>query len=821
VTTTDTITGSTVTRPLPRGRVAGRETRRAIRPAPVLGSRDAPPPVPERQAPRPLQPTWPETEASRDQVLSRAGSLIPASARQRRVGMTRVLDWLEAQPGSTWQERWAASGGDEADLQWVTRLPPGTGQRLGGTNNETTIRLGLATLLTCQVIRPSLDWILAQDYFATLKLTLTVNDPAGLARLRQAFEARPGGEFSKVCAPIARIVMHKGGPVSAITAGDCAQYWWARRDGGKSMNEGSLFYAVLFEAGIFGADAPPTITAATRQGQLSCEELIDRYDIACKPIRDLLVDYLKVRRPSIDYTSLCTVAGNLGLIFWKDIEEHHPGADSLRLTPEMIDGWKQRLRTIKHGNRAGQQRQVPENTLMHVRSFYADLAGWAVEEPERFGHLAAPCPVRADEVSFKKRRRHRKATMDQRTRTLSPVLPILVKAVEAGLRDSRERLHAARRAADGQAFTVCGQVMRRTVATTGSDRIYAIDAGTGKRHDLTREEERAFWTWAIVETLRHTGMRIEEMLELTHHSFCAYTLPSTGEVVPMLQVAPSKTDTERLLLVSPELGEVLAEVIERGRRGRQTLPLVSLWDPFERQWSPMMPFLFQRIDGGVDKAITRRFVTERLDQAVRTAGMTDPSGKPLHISPHDFRRIFATDALRAGLPPHIAAKILGHIDLNTTMGYAAIYPEDVITVHRAFVARRRALRPGEEYRDLTSAEWDEFLSHFELRKVELGVCTRDFGTPCIHEHACIRCPALRPDPAQQARLEAIAANLLDRLTDARQQGWLGEVAGIEVSIAAAEQKLQAMTQLAARHQVTHLGMPDFRSSACGFSGTRP
>jgi len=37
------------------------------------------------------------------------------------------------------------------------------------------------------------------------------------------------------------------------------------------------------------------------------------------------------------------------------------------------------------------------------------------------------------------------------------------------------------------------------------------------------------------------------MLELTHHSFVAYTLAATGEVVPMLQVAPSKTDAERLL----------------------------------------------------------------------------------------------------------------------------------------------------------------------------------------------------------------------------------------------------------------------------------
>ncbi len=141
--------------------------------------------------------------------------------------------------------------------------------------------------------------------------------------------------------------------------------------------------------------------------------------------------------------------------------------------------------------------------------------------------------------------------------------------------------------------------------------------------------------------------------------------------------------------------------------------------------------------------------------------------------------------LRAGLPPHIAARILGHIDLDTTMGYAAIYPEDVITGHRALIARRRTLRPGEEYRDLSPDERDEFLGHFELRKVELGVCTRDFGTPCVHEHACIRCPALPPDPAQRQRLEDILASLRARLAEAREQGWGGEIAGLEVSIAAA------------------------------------
>jgi len=62
------------------------------------------------------------------------------------------------------------------------------------------------------------------------------------------------------------------------------------------------------------------------------------------------------------------------------------------------------------------------------------------------------------------------------------------------------------------------------------------------------------------------------------------------------------------------------------------------------------------------------------------------------------------------------------------------------------------------------------------------------------------------------RLKEIHANLLDRLREAKNQGWLGEVAAIEVSIAAADQKLDAMRQLAAKHKTVHLGMPDFRPS---------
>ncbi|MEU9472015.1 site-specific integrase [Streptomyces avermitilis] len=245
-----------------------------------------------------------------------------------------------------------------------------------------------------------------------------------------------------------------------------------------------------------------------------------------------------------------------------------------------------------------------------------------------------------------------------------------------------------------------------------------------------------------------------------------------------------------------------SEIEDKFPRG----PEEPLW------WTRRHPILFQRNNGIENRHITGTYIQTCISEVLAASGVCGVDGNPLQFTPHDFRRIFVTDALRSGLPPHIAAKICGHSSIDTTLGYAAIYPEEVVGHHRAFISRRRKLRPSEEYRELSSEEWSEFLGHFELRKVALGVCAREYNTPCVHEHSCIRCPLLRPDPQQEPRLQEILSNLRDRLKEARVNGWLGEVVAIETSLAAAEQKLESMRALGRRGSV-HLGMPDVRSSA--------
>ncbi|MGH6781584.1 MAG: tyrosine-type recombinase/integrase, partial [Sphingomonadaceae bacterium] len=557
-------------------------------------------------------------------------------------------------------------------------------------------------------------------------------------------------------------------------------------------------------------------------GQPTCEQLIDRYNIKCRPVRDVLEDYLRERQMALDFSSLQHMSYLVGKVFWADLEAHHPGIDSLKLPRDVSASWKKRVMTrtftstTAHGEKVQKtlERLDARSVLSAVRVFYLDLAEWADDDPARWGPWAVHCPVNATDVSHKKERMARKSRTDQRTRERLPVLPALVSWVQSERERTGEVLAAAKHAKPGELFTVSGHPMRRSMLTVpGSSRVWAEPPDGGKRVDLIFEEHRAFWTWAMVEVLRHTGIRIEELTELSHHSLIQYQLPDTGRLIPLLQIAPSKTDAERLLVISPELADVLSQIVSRIRAGKPDVPRVVSYDKNERVFNAPLPLLFQWRRRLENRSVSEKTLRSYLDHALDEIGFKDGGGKPLRYTFHDFRRLFITDAIMHGMPPHIAQLVAGHRDINTTMGYNSVYPEEVIKGHREFIARRRALRPSQEYRTPTDEEWDEFIGHFEHRKVAMGDCGRSYDTPCIHEHSCLRCPLLRPDPEARPRLVQIRDNLIERIKEAETHRWLGEAEGLKVSLAGAHAKLAQMDQLTARRTTTDLGMPTFTQAA--------
>ena len=467
-----------------------------------------------------------------------------------------------------------------------------------------------------------------------------VRDPEGFARVTARCVADPrivSTDQRAALIQLCRILMHNGGLLADIGLADCVEAYRAQT--GYSARLHSHWYTLLGEEGILPVGAPPTIHAASRRGQLSIEELVDGYDVACRPIRNLFVDYLHQRSPGLDYGTIRQLASKLVLLFWRDLELHHPGIDSLHLSDDMARGWKQRLQHVRYGNhRLGEERQDRYTILMSVRAFYSDLSHWALEEPGRWAAWAAPSPVDSRDVAgLTKMAKRRRSRMHQRIRELAPLLPQLVDAARTRRDHAAALLAAATGTTPGETFTANGVTLRRTALATdpalgGTGRpgvIYATNAdGTGPRRKLTLEADRAFWAWACVEVFRHTGVRIEEMLEITHRSFVSYRLPSTGEVIPMLQITPSKTDKERLLVIGPELAVAFAEIISHVRGDNEQLPLVSRYDSAERVHSPELPFLVQRPWGTGRIAMSSSYVIKLLDKLVTTAKITNSDGTP-------------------------------------------------------------------------------------------------------------------------------------------------------------------------------------------------
>jgi hypothetical protein len=476
---------------------------------------------------RPARLSWPETMQAGDEVLLRLTSppFLPevrATRAGRRRGTAKLLRWLSSFPGGTWQQRWEESGAeDHPGSSWL-QLPLGwlRGNGLAASYDENDLSSGLLMLICGDVIRPGMAWMVTRAHKHLAPVMAEVRDPAGFARLDELAKAGPASALKDArlaATRIATILACKGGVISDIAVGDCVEMADTQRlvhsRGGQKKVD---FYLRLRALGVFPADAPATIRAfGMAQGQLTVEELVDRYRLQCKPVRDLLVDYLKERQPALDYASLETISACLAGLFWARIEALSPGIATLRLPPEVARAWKQDLAVIKRSVTGPDGKKTvitrprinAKDELIRVRALYLDIGQWAIEEPGRWAQWAVPSPVSDIEISLAKERQRRKARMDQRTRERLPVLPVLARTAASRRNATARQLQAATATPPGEVIEGTGGTLRRAIAPKANGRhVWAEDTATGKRRNLSYEEEEAFWAFATIEVLRLTGI---------------------------------------------------------------------------------------------------------------------------------------------------------------------------------------------------------------------------------------------------------------------------------------------------------------------------
>jgi hypothetical protein len=466
--------------------------------------------------------TWPQTEWTAEQVMDGVRAL-PMSDTNRNAGPRRqqavqiVLDWLAGQPGATWHQRWLACGADAAGGAWTHPIIACTPGSATDQSKHWLITSGLNQLLVLQVIRPNYPWIYAQKSGAMLAQVRELFDRDGFAALAahcQSTGRGCGRDQAIAFNQLSRMLLHCGGTLGHLTVDDCLEADHAMRQARDARCAG-LYYDLLLESGRLPKGSPSTLSAAKRR-PLTVEELVDGYDLDCRAIRDLIVAYLRERQGAMDYSSLRSLSRVLAMLFWRDLELHHPGIDSLQLNPAVATAWKDRLRHIHHGSKSiGAERRDPMSVLMAVRAFYSDIAHWALEDPAQWAPFAAANPIRpSDTAAMTKFKRRQKARMHQRTRELAPILPRLVDVADQRRQATQARLRATKLTGHGQPIPIAGEDLVRHIvksdsvagAGQGSSRVYATDRSTGRRRNLSFEEDDAFWSWAIIEVLRHTGI---------------------------------------------------------------------------------------------------------------------------------------------------------------------------------------------------------------------------------------------------------------------------------------------------------------------------
>ena len=153
---------------------------------------------------------------------------------------------------------------------------------------------------------------------------------------------------------------------------------------------------------------------------------------------------------------------------------------------------------------------------------------------------------------------------------------------------------------------------------------------------------------AMIELLASTGIRVGELVNLNIDD----VLFSERECVVL-----GKGDSERIVYFDAKTKIHLQKYLESRNDDNPAL-FVSLRKPHNRLGIP-----------GVEKRM-------------RNLG-NEAEIKKIH--PHKFRRTMATNAIDKGMPIEQVQRILGHVQIDTTMQYAMVNQNNVKISHRKFI----------------------------------------------------------------------------------------------------------------------------------------
>ena len=237
---------------------------------------------------------------------------------------------------------------------------------------------------------------------------------------------------------------------------------------------------------------------------------MDRYDIGDPEIRDLFVAYLNRRYPEVDYSSLAAAA--YAIVKVSGTESH--GSTPIKLISgcprRCISGGIARSPSVQTGNPTGHDDGPFADPGLLFRSGSLGRA-----RTEVWARWVTTCPVpRSTMNQVGKAKRRVRERVHATVRTLQPLLPALVEKVSADHQRWSTCFNAPTVPVTGRSYVGTRSIrayirVRTTVAcaTSTNNGVRVRDDQTGRFIEVHRKEDSSFWSWAVVETLRHGGLR--------------------------------------------------------------------------------------------------------------------------------------------------------------------------------------------------------------------------------------------------------------------------------------------------------------------------
>lgn len=153
---------------------------------------------------------------------------------------------------------------------------------------------------------------------------------------------------------------------------------------------------------------------------------------------------------------------------------------------------------------------------------------------------------------------------------------------------------------------------------------------------------------AIVETLLATGIRVEEVSSMVVQDVDASTL--------MVRVTHGKGNKERMTCITPVgMRHLMNYLSTRPESGSALF--------YNKDHHPLQ-------DGGIRKLLKR--IEARTD-------VTD-------VHPHRFRRTFATNLYKRGMDIHEIQRLMGHVNINTTLTYICVEDTKIYDSYKRHIA---------------------------------------------------------------------------------------------------------------------------------------